>query len=178
MSTPPPPLSSILKSASHAVHSSMQVTLHATHRKPHGASRLVQALFIICLVGENVPRPGTVVGMRGSMVIRLRPCMISSTPPPGIVGMRGFMAIQLRAYMIMSTLPPPPERNSCADFLQSKARTNIQPDGFGNISRISSPWRAPMHRSAFTPSPLSINLSPKISLRGWVCYHGPVFTCY
>ena len=36
-----------------------------------------------CLVGENadVLRPG-IVGTRGSMVIRLRPCMIMSTPFP------------------------------------------------------------------------------------------------
>ena len=49
-------------------------SLHATSPTPHGASRLVQAN--VCPFGEKtrrVLRPG-VVGMRGSMVIRLRPC--------------------------------------------------------------------------------------------------------
>ena len=41
---PPPLLSSIFKSASQAVLSKMQLTLHETPRPPHGPSRLVQAM--------------------------------------------------------------------------------------------------------------------------------------
>ena len=44
-------LSSKCKSASKAVPSRMQLTLHATRQTPRGASRLVQANA--CLVGEN-----------------------------------------------------------------------------------------------------------------------------
>ena len=46
----------------------------------HGASRLVLAMSTYS-VKPDMLRPG-IVGMRGSMVIRLRPCMIMSTPPP------------------------------------------------------------------------------------------------
>ena len=57
----------------------MQLILHVTCRTPHGASRLVQAQSVWS-VKTHVLRPGIAV-MRGSMVIRHRPCMISSTPP-------------------------------------------------------------------------------------------------
>ena len=72
-------LSSMRKSASPAVLSRMQLTLHATRRTPHDASRLVQALSAWSMK-TRVLCPG-IVGMRGSMVIRLRLCMISSTHP-------------------------------------------------------------------------------------------------
>ena len=58
----------------------MQLTLHATRRTTHGASRLVQAMSAWS-VKTDVLRPG-IVGMRGSMVMRLRPFMIPSTSPP------------------------------------------------------------------------------------------------
>ena len=68
-------------SASQALLSRMQLTLHATRRTPHvsllGASD-------VCLFGRKPTcsvRPG-IVGIPGSTVIRLRPCMIMSTPPP------------------------------------------------------------------------------------------------
>ena len=67
------------KSASQAVLSRVQLTLHATSPTPHGASRFVLAMSAWS-VKPDVLRPG-VVGMRGSMVIQLRPCMIVSTPP-------------------------------------------------------------------------------------------------
>ena len=42
----------------------------------------------VCLVGENptCSVPALYIGMRGSMVIRLRPCMAMSTPHLGEVG--------------------------------------------------------------------------------------------
>ena len=50
-------------------------------KTPHGASRLVQAMSAWPVKTPEVLRPG-IVGMPGSMVIRLlRPCMIMSTPP-------------------------------------------------------------------------------------------------
>ena len=70
------------KPAPQAVLSRMQLTLHATHRTPHGASRLGLAMFA-WLVGESRACSGpSIGGMRGSTVIRLRPCMIRSTSPP------------------------------------------------------------------------------------------------
>ena len=69
--SPPAVTSTRTKSTSH--HRTMQLTLHATRRTPHGgASRLVQCLPV--RRKPDVLRPGT-VGMRGSMVIRPRPCM-------------------------------------------------------------------------------------------------------
>ena len=61
-------LSSLCKSASRAVLSRMQLTLHATRWTPHGASRFVQALNV-CLVGEipDMLRPGIVQGCEGLM---------------------------------------------------------------------------------------------------------------
>ena len=64
-----------IKSASQAILSRMQLTLHATHRTPLRASRLVQA-FSDCLAGAklkcSVPAPYE--GVRGS--IFARPCII------------------------------------------------------------------------------------------------------
>ena len=54
----------------------MKFIVHATRRTPHGASRLVQAMPVSSIIAD-VLRPG-IVGMKESMVIRLRPC----TPPP------------------------------------------------------------------------------------------------
>ena len=72
--SPPAVTSTRTKSTSH--HRTMQLTLHAT-RPQHLtalASRLVQAMS--CPVGENPTCSAQgVVGMRGSMAIRLRPCM-------------------------------------------------------------------------------------------------------
>ena len=63
--------------------SRMQLTLHATRPTPHGASCLVQATSSWSVKTRDVFRPG-IVGMREYMAIRLRPCMISSTPPPHV----------------------------------------------------------------------------------------------
>ena len=91
-STPPPRTKSAFyptpSSASKAILSRVQLTLHATRRTPLTPLR---AWCKQCLPGRSKPdmlRPG-IVGMRGgSMAIRLRPCMrssaslLSSTPPP------------------------------------------------------------------------------------------------
>ena len=57
----------------------MQLTLHATRGTPHGASRFVLAMYAWS-VKPDVLRPG-IVGIRGSMVTRLRPWMIMITAP-------------------------------------------------------------------------------------------------
>ena len=82
-------LSSICKSASQqAVFSRMQLTLHATRRAPHGDSRLMQATMPTWSVKTRHAPFRHIVGMPGSMAIRLRPCrrssisLLSSTPPP------------------------------------------------------------------------------------------------
>ena len=66
----------------------MQLTLHATRRTPHGASRLVQAMSAWSVKTRHAPcRHCGVVGMRGSMVMRPRPCMnIEYAPPPPVAG--------------------------------------------------------------------------------------------
>ena len=48
----------------------MQVTLHATRRTPHGASRLVQAMVAWSMKTRRTPSRRC-IGIRGSMVIRL-----------------------------------------------------------------------------------------------------------
>ena len=48
-------LSSVCKSASQAVHSRMQLTLHATRRTPHGASRLVRAMSAWLVKHRHAP---------------------------------------------------------------------------------------------------------------------------
>ena len=56
----------------------------AEHFTAHGTSRLVlYGASDACLLGKkpDVLLPG-IAGMRGSMVLRPRPCMIMSTPPP------------------------------------------------------------------------------------------------
>ena len=59
----------------------MQLTLHATRRTPHGASRLVQAMSAWSAKTRHAPSRQC-SDMRGSMVIR-RPCInIEDTPPP------------------------------------------------------------------------------------------------
>ena len=76
---PPPPPS---------LTSRTQLTLHATHRTPHWASRLVHAMSVWS-EKPDVFHLRT-VGMRGSKVIRLRLCMkwihprfpIYPPPPP------------------------------------------------------------------------------------------------
>ena len=62
------------KSVSKVVRSKMQLTLHATRLTPYGASRLVSAMSVPCRRQPDVLRPG-IVRMRGSMAIRLPPCM-------------------------------------------------------------------------------------------------------
>ena len=76
----PPAKSCLKKAVLSRMRSSPFITRLA--RQPHGASRLVQASNVFCLVGKNpdVVHPG-IVGTRGSMVIRLPPCMIMSAPP-------------------------------------------------------------------------------------------------
>ena len=73
-----------LVNASRVVFSRMQLTLHATRRTPHGAPRLLHAMSIFCLGSENPTCfvPDLYMGMRGSMVRRLRPCMKQVPPPP------------------------------------------------------------------------------------------------
>ena len=74
----------------------MQPTLRATRRTRHGVSRLGKQ----CLPGRRkvgVLRPGT-VGMRGSMVIRLQPCGISSTS----------------THLHLHRLPSPPRSPPCS----------------------------------------------------------------
>ena len=68
-------------SASQAVLSRMQLTLHATRRTPHGASLclVLYGASDVCLVGQTRRAPSRIVGMRGSMVLRLPPCIIMST---------------------------------------------------------------------------------------------------
>ena len=74
--------SSMCVSASQAIHSRVQLSLHATRRTIPGASCLLQA-GTTWSVKPDVLRPG-IAGMRGSMAIRLRSCMTMSTPPlPG-----------------------------------------------------------------------------------------------
>ena len=63
-----PPPSCVLR----AVLGRMQFTLNATRRTPHGASRLMQAMSAWLVKTRRAP--SGVVGIRGSMVIRLRPC--------------------------------------------------------------------------------------------------------
>ena len=58
----------------------MKLTLHATRPTPLGASRLVREMSAWSVKTPCVLRPG-IVGMRGCMGIRLRPCMIMTTPP-------------------------------------------------------------------------------------------------
>ena len=59
------------KSASHAVLSRMQLTLHATRQTT--SQRFALGASNVCLVGENPTCAVPAVGMRGPMVIRLRP---------------------------------------------------------------------------------------------------------
>ena len=73
-------LSSICKkSASKAILGRMQLILHATRRTPHGALRLVLAMSAWSVRTRRSP---SLYCRDGSMVIRLRPCMTISTPPP------------------------------------------------------------------------------------------------
>ena len=74
-------LSSTRKSASQAALGRMKLTFHATRRTPHGASRLVQGMSAWLVKTRRAPSQH--VGMRGSTVIRLRPCMnIEYAHPP------------------------------------------------------------------------------------------------
>ena len=66
------------KSASRAVK--MQLTLHATRRTPH-ARRLALGASNVWSVKNDVFHPG-IVGMWGSMVVSLRPCVIREHTPP------------------------------------------------------------------------------------------------
>ena len=65
----------------------MRLTLHATRPTPHGTWRLVYVYFVQAMSAWSVKtrhdmlRPG-IVGMRGSLVTQLRPCMTEYTPPP------------------------------------------------------------------------------------------------
>ena len=66
-----------------------------------------------CLPGRRKPdvlRPG-IVGMRGSMVVRLRPCMITSisTPAPLPLGviLRGRTGRNCKHHMLRATCNPP-----------------------------------------------------------------------
>ena len=70
------------KSASQVVLRRVQPTLHATRRTPHGASRLWWTRCLSNKSKADVLHPG-IVGMRGSMIIRRRPCTswIHSRPP-------------------------------------------------------------------------------------------------
>ena len=65
-------LSSICESPSKAVLSRMQLTFHTSRSTPHGALRLVREMSAWSV--KAMLHPG-IVWMRGSIVIRLRPCM-------------------------------------------------------------------------------------------------------
>ena len=72
------------ESASKEVFSRMQLTLHTARPTPHGASRLVQAVPAWSVKTRRAPSRHY-IGMRGSMVIRLQPCMTRAhtpAPPP------------------------------------------------------------------------------------------------
>ena len=45
----------VRKSTSHVVLSKMQLTLHATRRTPHGASRLVHAMSVLAVKTRRAP---------------------------------------------------------------------------------------------------------------------------
>ena len=84
----------------------IQLTLRATHRARHGALGLEQANFAWSFKPRML-RPGT-EGIRGSMVIRLRPCMISSTSiisstPPSLSMNSGLF----RASVSCTAVPSP-----------------------------------------------------------------------
>ena len=113
-STPRPPLLSICKkkSASQAVLSRMQLTLHATRRTP--SRRFALDASSVCLVGvkPNVLRPG-IVGMRGgSIVIQSRPCMSPSTPPAEHASSpaRPFLLPRARAFCSLALTAERTER--------------------------------------------------------------------
>ena len=55
------------------------LTVHTAHRTPQRVSHLVLAISA-CSVKLDIPRPG-VVGRRGSIVNRLRPCIAMNTTP-------------------------------------------------------------------------------------------------
>ena len=118
-------LSSICKSASQAVLCRMQRTFHATRRTPHGASCLVRAMSTWSMK-PGILRPG-VVGMRGSMVIRLRPCMNIEYPPPpfpivAFVFISPFSNIE--NILIISPPPrtPPPKTKGAGAFARRLQR--------------------------------------------------------
>ena len=79
--TPPSPRQVRLKSGS------SWDAAHPSCDSPNTSGRFALGASNVCMVGENprVLRPG-IAGMRWSMVIRSRPCMIMSTPLPADQG--------------------------------------------------------------------------------------------
>ena len=70
------------KSASKAVLSRMQLTLYATRPTSHGASRLMQSMSAWSGKTRRAPSLYCSDARVYDMTIRLRSCMMSSTPPP------------------------------------------------------------------------------------------------
>ena len=82
-------LSSMRNSASRAVLCRKQPTVHATRRTT--SRRFALGASDICLVGESPPQ----VCMQGSMAIRLRSSMISSTPSPPCTRSRQKILVEI-----------------------------------------------------------------------------------
>ena len=93
-------LLSTCRSVSQAVLGRSQLNAHATRRTPIGATRLMPVSF--CLVGDDI------VGRRGLMVLRLRPCMtgvhLTPLPPPLSLPLCLFSRSPLPSHRT----PPPP----------------------------------------------------------------------
>ena len=79
----------------------MQLTLHATRRTPHGASRLVQAM--------------------SAWLVKIR------RAPSGIVGMRGFNSYGHTTTVMheMSTHLSPSHPNPCTDLLRTAVESRF-----------------------------------------------------
>ena len=131
-------------------------------------------------------RPG-IVGMRRSMVTRLRPCMIRGTRPPpppamsawsvktrhaGIAGMRGSMVMRLRPCMRSSTsllsspprpLPPPTHRPNHRPTIQVffTDALRLARDVVGGWCCWwwdNQPTHQPTHPATYHPQPIPTNL--------------------
>ena len=110
------------KSASQAVFNRMPLTLHATRQTPHGAPCLVRTMSTWSLKSDML-RPG-IVGMRGSMVIRLRLCM-KGVPPPSpsrwnprlwkrlLLKYRNIISPSHLIWELLRFPPPPPNNRPC-----------------------------------------------------------------
>ena len=103
--TPPPWLKKVRLTSG---FSRMELTLHATRRTPHGASRLVLAMSAWSVKTRHMLRPG-IVGMRGSIVIRLRPWMKKT------IGFTCLVAPQ--APLSLAIIPTPTSRKTESKYV-------------------------------------------------------------